>query len=57
MLQTVLFKVIVKLEVVDEIYAVVENIIESDNVTAIGKVFADGDYEGNDFLQIHLTME
>lgn len=57
MLQTVLFKVIVKLEVVDEIYAVVENIIESDNVTAIGKVFADGDYEGNDFLHIHLTME
>jgi hypothetical protein len=29
----------------------VENIIESDSVTAIGKLFADGAYEGNDIFR------
>jgi IS5 family transposase len=35
----------------------VENIIESDSVTAIGKLFADGAYEGNEVLDIWETME
>ena len=29
----------------------VENIIESDSVTATGKLFADGAYEGNDIFR------
>jgi hypothetical protein len=29
----------------------VENIVESDSVTAIGKIFADGTYEGNDIFR------
>jgi hypothetical protein len=29
----------------------VENIIESDSVTAIGKLFGDGAYEGNDIFR------
>jgi hypothetical protein len=30
----------------------VENIIESDIITAIGKLFCDGAYEGNDIFRI-----
>jgi hypothetical protein len=29
----------------------VENIVKSDSVTAIGKLFADGAYEGNDIFR------
>jgi len=35
----------------------VENIIESDNVTAIGKLLGDGAYEGNEVLDTWETME
>ena len=35
----------------------VENIIKSESVTAIGKLFADGAYDGNDIFRYLKTME
>jgi hypothetical protein len=35
----------------------VENIIKSDSMVTIGKLFADGAYEGNEVLDVLQTME